>query len=321
MDSNTPMVTANMDAIWKGKITLSAGYKEDSKAIRKISYSDTQGMWGYKDKLTKIVIENKKNVKTALEGGQVYGPFDESEYETKAVESYVVCEADDTNCIGYLQSDGKVVANSDSSNLFSNFTKVSEIEGLENLNTKNVINMMRLFSDNSNLTKINLNGFDTSHVTNMMYMFSYCSNLTHLELDSFDTRNVTNMSNMFNGLSQVTELNLNNFVTTNVTDMSYMFNGMSSLQTLNVESFNTNYVENMFAMFYHCSNLRMLDVSNFNTTNVSNMNMMFSGTSSLQSITFGPNFVHKQGATTTSMFIGCGAPERPTDDSWSEVSF
>ena len=36
MDPNTPMETANMNATWKGKITLSAGYKEEKASISTI---------------------------------------------------------------------------------------------------------------------------------------------------------------------------------------------------------------------------------------------------------------------------------------------
>ena len=48
---------------------------------------------------------------------------------------------------------------------------------------------------------------------------------------------------------------------------------------------------------------------------------MLSGTNNLQSITFGPKFIHKPEATTSDMFTGCNAPERPTDDSWQGVLY
>ncbi len=197
MDADTPMVDANMNATWKGKITLSTGYQEDSKALRKISSNDTNGMWGYKDKLTKIVIEDTKNVKTADNGGKVYGPFDESEYGTKAVESYVVCEADDTNCVGYLQSNGKVIANSDSSHLFLNFNNVIKIDGLDKLDTKNTTSMMAMFNG-LKIDELDLSNFNTSNVTNMSGMFGSIKSITILDLSSFDMSKVTNITNMFN---------------------------------------------------------------------------------------------------------------------------
>ena len=133
MDPDTPMVEANMNASWKGKITLSTEYQEEDTTIRQISSSDTNGMWGYKDKLTKIVIENKKTVKTAEDGGKVYGPFDESADGYGGVQSYVVCDAEETSCIGYLQGTNGIKGNEDSSFLFTSFEKVTNIEGLEHL--------------------------------------------------------------------------------------------------------------------------------------------------------------------------------------------
>ena len=423
MDPDTPMESANMNASWKGKITLSTEYQEDSRALRTISSTDNKGMWGYKDKLTKIVIEDTKNVKTAPEGGKVYGPFDESEYGTKAVESYVVCEADDINCVGYLQSDGKVIANSNSSNLFYYFNKITFIENLENIDTSQVIDMrnmfsftgnfkadfnklntskvenlsgmfsyskiesidlsgldvkkvtslQNMFSSCTNLTNVNLshwdtssvnsidymfngatalmelnisnwifndnmsNGFsqrtyinptslilndvDTSKVTDMVAMFSGLSRLKSLDLSSFDTSHVTNMTQMFAGDSNLQTLNISNFVTTSVINMFQMFTGASALQSLDLSGWNTSNVTNMSSMFASLTNLQELDLSSFDTSQVTDMSSMFAGTFNLQTITFGPNFVHKEGATTEMMFGGCPAPDRPTGDTWSGVSY
>ena len=447
LDPDTPMVDANMNASWKGKITLSTGYKEDSKAIRRITSKDSQGMWGYKDKLTKIVIEDTKSVKTAEDGGKVYGPFDESEYGTKAVESYVVCEVDDANCVGYLQSNGKVIANSDSSWLFGYFSNVTKIDGLENLNTSNVKNMNSMFNG-IGLTSIDLSMLDVSHVENMIGILNSCehlveanisnwdlsnisgyagvfggnpeletinmtnvifpknsggffsngvSSVNHIILENFDTSHTTNMASMFFGMSGLTELDLSSFDTSHVTSMNSMFYGCSSLQTLDLSYFNTENVNDMYSIFNNCSNLKTLnlsnwnlsklksstailngvssleninmtnfvfpeysggffsgltklnninltnadtsivtymggmfvgcsslttlDLSNFDTNNVTGFNQMFQGTSVLQSITFGPKFIHKPEATTSGMFNGCPAPERPSDSSWQDVSF
>ena len=201
------------------KTKCSLYFVKDSKAIT-ISISDTQGMWGYKDKLTKIVIENTKNIKEAPDSGKVYGPFDESEYKSKAVESYVVCEENDNNCVGYLQSDGNVVANPNSSYLFAYFTNVTNIENLENL--------------------------DTSHVTNMLGMFMYCSNLNELNgLDNLNTNNVNIMGQMFQECSNLITLDLSHFNTKNLI-IGGMFSNMSNLQTLNLSNwlFNDNITKN-----------------------------------------------------------------------------
>ena len=97
---------------------------------------------------------------------------------------------------------------------------LTNIEGIENLNTENV--------------------------TDMSGMFYGCSALTTLYVSKFDTKNVTYMNQMFKNCSALTTLNLSNFNTQNVTDMSGMFYGCSALTTLYVSKFDTKNVTNMF---------------------------------------------------------------------------
>ena len=317
MDPNTPMVDANMNASWKGKITLSTEYKEDSKMLRKPSNSNS--MWQYDDKLTKIVLENTKSVKEASDGGQVYGPFDESEYGTNAIQSYVVCETDEKNCIGYLQSDGKIIANTDSTGLFRGFTKLTEITGLENLDTSNVTNMSQMFAG-CGVTTLDLKNFNTKNVTSMNGMFTGMSNLISLDLSKFDTRNVSDIQNMFGSDFNLNNLNMNNFIFPE--NCAGLFNtSLNSLENLSLENVNTTKVVNMSGMFAGLSRIQSLDLSDFDTTNVTNMSIMFAGATGLQSITFGPKFVHKPEAITSGMFSGCPSQDRPTDESWQDVSF
>ena len=80
---------------------------------------------------------------------------------------------------------------------FRNFTKLTTIDGIENLNTSNVETMADMFRDCNSLKSLDLSSFDTRNVSNMGYMFYRCFGLTSLDLSNFDTRNVTNMKSMF----------------------------------------------------------------------------------------------------------------------------
>ena len=115
----------------------------------------------------------------------------------------------------------------------------------------------------------------TDKVTDMSAMFAYCSNLTSLDLSGFDTANVTNMNSMFYYCSGLTSLDLSNFNTAKVINMGYMFIGCSSLITLDVSSFDTSKVTRMDTMFAYCSNLTSLDLSGFDTAKVTVMVDMF----------------------------------------------
>ena len=187
---------------------------------------------------------------------------------------------------------------------FQNFTKLKQIEGIENLNTENVTSMRDMFRGCSSLTSLDVTHFNTGNVTSMVKMFSNCFQLAELDVTHFNTANVENMSNMFRGCSSLTSLDVTHFNTENVTNMSSMFSECIGLISLDVTHFNTANVENMSNMFYICSSLTSLDVTNFNTEKVTSMYGMFRGCTGLISL----DVTHFNTANVTNMsymFFGC----------------
>ena len=164
-------------------------------------------------------------------------------------------------------------------NWFYGCTDLTNIEGIENLNTENVTDMSGMFYGCPALTTLDVSKFDTKNVTNMSNMFHWCFVLTTLDVSNFDTQNVTNMSSMFYSCHALTTLDVSNFDTQNVTDMGYMFNGCKALTTL--------------------------DVSNFDTKNVTDMSWMFSFNSALTTIYASEKFVTTACKLDGSMFAGC----------------
>ena len=204
----------------------------------------------------------------------------------------------------YIEGNGKLYANTDSSYLIYSLTELEEINNLalfdtshttdmsymfsvgwtskiksidiNGMDTSNVIDMARMFYGNSTLTSLDLNSLDTKNVTHMGGMFEDCRNLTSLDLSNFDTSNVTSMFAMFDDNSSLTSLDLSHFNTSNVTTMFGMFEHCSKLVDLNISSFDTRNVTDMRKMFEDCRNLTSLDLSNFDTSNVTKMSYMFS---------------------------------------------
>ena len=164
---------------------------------------------------------------------------------------------------------------------------MSEINGIENLNTSNVTKMQAMFVGCA-LQELDVSNFDTSNVTDMSYMFYGCGALQELNVSNFDTSNVTNMEGMFGspsaGMHLEKIIGIKNFDTSNVTDMSFMFERCAKLQELNVSNFDTSNVTDMSFMFYACEALQELNVSNFDTSNVTDMSFMFVGCGSLQEL-------------------------------------
>ena len=172
--------------------------------------------------------------------------------------------------------DGYFKVVGDVKSVFIRLRGLTDIEGLENVDTSEATTMYAWFSQCSSLKHVDLSHFNTSNVKNMSYMFDRCTNLEDLDLSKFDTSQVKDMSYMFAGCKSLKELDLQNFNTSQVTNMSWMFAGCESLKKLNVTSFNTTNVKDMSFMFNHCASLTNIDVHSFDTKNVENMTSMFS---------------------------------------------
>ena len=162
---------------------------------------------------------------------------------------------------------------------FDMCTSLTEIEGIENLNTE--------------------------EVTNMGSMFSGCYVLTSLDVSNFDTQNVEDMSDMFVSCMDLKSLNVSNFDTQKVKDMNDMFYNCNSLTSLDVSNFNTQNVENMSYMFSCCEGLNSLDLSKFDTQKVTDMSKMFWNSSALKTIYVSDKFVTTKVSSGANMFQDC----------------
>ena len=180
------------------------------------------------------------------------------------------------------------------------------VEGLEYVDTSQVMTMEGMFSDCSLLTSLNLSGFDTSQVKDMSGMFSNCGSLTSLDLSEFDTSQVTNMQDMFYSCSKLTNLDLSSFDTSQVKDMSGMFSNCGSLTSLDLSDFNTSQVTTMGSMFNECSGLTSLDLSHLDTSQVTNMRDMFYSCSKLTNLDLS-HFDTSQVTDMAFMFKDCSS--------------
>ena len=189
---------------------------------------------------------------------------------------------------------------------FSGCNNLTEIKGIENLNTENVTNMSYMFVKCKALTSLDLSNFNTEKVTDMQGMFKECSALTSLDLSKFNTEKVTDMRGMFWECSNLTSLNLTRLNTENVTAMNGMFYGCTKLESLDLSKFNTAKVTKMNQMFYNCYALTSLDLSSFNTAEVTKMDNMFKSCSTLTSLDLS-NFNTAKVTDMNNMFYGCNA--------------
>ena len=189
------------------------------------------------------------------------------------------------------------------------FRRCSSLENLDvsKFDTSKVTNMHSMFWGMRSLTSIDISNFDTSNVKYMVLMFDSCEKLDNIEFGpEFDTSNVTEMEYMFEYCYELEALDLSNFSTESAEDISGMFCECTSLSNITFgDKFTTEKVTNMSYLFVECPALTSVDISLFNTQKVTNMDEMFYGCSALTNILVGENWT-TESATTTDMFTNCG---------------
>ena len=163
----------------------------------------------------------------------------------------------------------------------------------------------RLWFASLNVSEIKgLEFINTSETTDMFAMFKGCA-AKNLDLSHFDTRKVTDMNTMFAGCSSLTELDLSNFDTRNVTNMTSMFEFCTNLKSVDVSSFNTENVTWTQSMFRGCESMQVIDLYNFNTANVRYIGFMFRDCSELTTILVGDEWSMASVVDDDFMFTDC----------------
>ena len=98
---------------------------------------------------------------------------------------------------------------------FKNQKFLTNIEGIEYLNTENVKTMNSMFTSCFTLKTVDVSHFNTQNLTNMYNMFASCTSLTTIDLSNFDTKKVTSMKQLFINCKNLTTIYASDkFVTT-----------------------------------------------------------------------------------------------------------
>ncbi len=137
---------------------------------------------------------------------------------------------------------------------FYQMQELTNVEGLENLNTEEVTSMRGMFMYCSSLTTLDVSKFNTAKVTNMYGMFSDCWKLASLNLSSFNTSAVTDFECMFMSCYSLASLDLSSFDTQAAT-ISHIFMGCSSLKTIYVSDKFTPQADDDY-IFTGCNKLK-----------------------------------------------------------------
>lgn len=180
------------------------------------------------------------------------------------------------NNVTIIVFDGKVKAGTSLKGIFERMGHLTNIKGLDFLDTSNTTSMERMFYHNTSLTQLDLGNFNTSGVTNMGHMFEGTTSIEKLDLRNFNTSKVIDMSSMFSSTSMLEQLELGTWDTSQVTTMSKMFYS-TGIKQLDLSNFSTSNLTKMEEMFARSSNLASLNLKQFDTRKVSDMSEMFYG--------------------------------------------
>ena len=154
--------------------------------------------------------------------------------------------------------------------MFKDDISLLNIEGLNNLNTKNLTALYDIFSNCKNLKKINLENWDVSKVKEMINTFANCINLEEIKgIDNWDVSNTTVINSVFQNCQSINNLNLSNWKLKNVTSMSLCFWNMRNLENLylNNAEFNLEILQTYREMITGINNSCNIFVKNLSVAN------------------------------------------------------
>lgn len=121
----------------------------------------------------------------------------------------------------------------------------------------------------------------TANNTDYTYLFSNNYNISDLDLSNIDMSNAISMDSMFLNCSNLYSLNLGYTDLWNLTSVSNMFYGCVSLQYLDLSCWYIYNLEFALGMFALCSNLNSLNLSTLDFHSVTTTEFMFDGCYSL----------------------------------------
>ena len=157
----------------------------------------------------------------------------------------------------------------DMSAFFATLPYVTEIEGLNNVETTSCTNFYQMFYGATKITSLDLSDWNTKYVTNMKEMFCSCSKLANINMSGWQTTDVTTMQGMFMLCKALTKLDLSSFTTYDTDDTQAMFRNCVALKTIYAsENFTNRYITTSSNMFTSCSALVGGNGTVYNANNV-----------------------------------------------------
>ena len=191
---------------------------------------------------------------------------------------------------------GPVALNTTANSLFANFPKLTQIDGLENVDASKTTDMSNLFAYNPNLESVpGIEYWNTGNVQNISYLFMTTGLTGTLDLSHWDVSSLTRTTLAFarTGTSQFKRLDLSgwNFKSPK-SSLALFLQELADIDLDTSDWKNTHNISDMQYMFYY-SWVSKVDISSFDMrhlpTSSNGTRKMLSNNENLKEIKLGPN--------------------------------
>ena len=159
--------------------------------------------------------------------------------------------------------------------MFSNNTSLETID-VSNLDTSNVTNLMAAFQLDGKLKEINgVNNWNTSKATSIQNIFYGCTELTSIDLTGWNTSNIQNFSAMFERDNKLATIKgIEDFDTSSATNLSYIFKN-TAIESLDLSKWDVSNAQHLTALFRASKLKTLTGISNWDVSNAYYMHYMF----------------------------------------------
>ena len=166
--------------------------------------------------------------------------------------------------------------------IFSNQTKLAEVENFKDIEAPNVTMMSSAFyrcNKLGSLTSgvVDISNFKLGNCTTFNSFFLECTSMTSLKMNECDFKKGTNFVNFCNSCKALTNVEIKNTNMTACNSFENFFSNCYALRSVKIENIVTTSLTSCKGMFQNCYSLNISkgDISGWDTSSVTNMSYMF----------------------------------------------
>ena len=180
-----------------------------------------------------------------------------------------------------------IIANSSSNALFKDFSNLTEIIGLDTINTDNVTTFTGVFSGCTKLASVDISSLNLGLSTKFNGLFKDCTSLVSVRLPNNlsnmnETSVTVNCSQLFEGCTSLTYVEIPKQRTEG--KAFYLSSAFKDCSALKVVKFGNMKVSDLTNIFYRCNKLEQVDMSQVNFSTCTTMLNSFTSCSVLSDL-------------------------------------